>query len=450
MRETPSSLPENSQQDSLSIGGLSFSDDQLNQVARDSGFVKRRSRKISPLNLLASLIEQSLQRSPSYNDLAASIESSHGAAPTRQAIAQRHGEPFEEFLNRLLSKVISRKISQDTKAGIFPEATFQNYKRVLVQDSTVIKLPAALFPSFSGVSNGHSTVCNARIQAVYDLISGTLVSFSIDSYSKNDLAAAPELEIREGDLVLRDRGYLTASEIQRHVDIGAHFIYRHKTGMVYLDVETGLPLDLPALLKAKDSLDQEVLMNDGRRTRVRLVAKPVDEQTASLRRMRAKKENRGHNPSAAVLELMDWTIFITNIAATEATFEELLGIYGLRWRIEVIFKAWKSHLNFHVLHRVSERQLRVLLMTRLMIIAAASNLYRRFESIVTEKHKRRLSMLKFMNYLAGGIKQLMRVLNPISEDSEETKALIEALARYCCYDKRKKRQNFSEIWESLA
>jgi len=24
-----------------------------------------------------------------------------------------------------------------------------------------------------------------------------------------------------------------------------------------------------------------------------------------------------------------------------------------------------------------------------------------------------------------------------------------ALARYCCYDKRKKRQNFSEIWESL-
>ena len=37
--------------------------------------------------------------------------------------------------------------------------------------------------------------------------------------------------------------------------------------------------------------------------RVRLVAAPVSEQTATLWRMKAKKETKGHNPSAAVLEL---------------------------------------------------------------------------------------------------------------------------------------------------
>ncbi|MCX6872472.1 MAG: transposase [Verrucomicrobia bacterium] len=94
---------------------------------------------------------------------------------------------------------------------------FRDYRRVLAQDSTVLKLPLALFPEFSGVSNGSSSVCSARIQAVCDLLSGQLIGFPIDPYSKNDLTAAPELEIREGDLVLRDRGYLTAAEMHSQV-----------------------------------------------------------------------------------------------------------------------------------------------------------------------------------------------------------------------------------------
>jgi len=34
---------------------------------------------------------------------------------------------------------------------------------------------------------------------------------------------------------------------------------------------------------------------------------------------------------------MDWTIFITSIPATFASFKAILAIYGLRWRIEIIF-----------------------------------------------------------------------------------------------------------------
>ena len=346
--------------------------------------------------------------------------------------------------------MISIKVDQGLEAEKSASMNFRDYQRVLVQDSTVIKLPAVLFPEFSGVSNGHATVCNARIQAVYDLISGKLIRFSIDPYSKNDLAAAPELEIRKGDLVLRDRGYLTAGEIQRHGESGADFIYRHKTGMIYLDPETLLPMDLPALLKRRGNLDMEVLMNDEQRTRVRLLSAPVDEETAYLRRMKAKKESKGHNPSKAVLELMDWTIFITNIPAAKTSFKEILGIYGLRWRIEVIFKAWKSHLKFDILHRVSARQLRILLQTRLLVIAAASHCYRKFESVLWLKHRRRLSLLKFMNYLAASMIRLKHVIGSLAGDAPGTSAFEEALARYCCYDKRKARLNFTETWEALA
>jgi hypothetical protein len=36
-----------------------------------------------------------------------------------------------------------------------------------------------------------------------------------------------------------------------------------------------------------------------------------------------------------------------------------LETYGLRWRIEVIFKAWKSQMDFHVIHRVSALELKI-------------------------------------------------------------------------------------------
>jgi Transposase DDE domain len=402
---------------------------------------------------LAALTELCLLRSPSFNDLAAAIQSHDGADPSRQAVALRFSKGFELFLQTLLAWVISGKADRGIEDGPADVPGFLNYRRVLVQDSTVIPLPLALFPSFSGVSNGTTSVCNARIQAVYELRSAKLLTFSIDPYRKNDLIAAPELEIGPGDLVLRDRGYLTADEIQRHVATGADVIYRHKTGFTCLDVATQQPVDLLKLLQEHGTLDLEVLLNNPERTRVRLLAAPVSAETANLRRMRAKKETKGHNPSQAVLALMDWTLFITTIAADEAGFEKILRLYGLRWRIEVIFKAWKSHLKFGVMHQVSERQMRTLLYARLLVIAAAFQLYRRIEEVLLTRHGARLSLLKFMNYLAARPVHLLRVIQWMKggpDDAAATTALIKALARYCCYGKRKTRRNFSEIWDELA
>ncbi len=42
--------------------------------------------------------------------------------------------------------------------------------------------------------------------------------------------------------------------------------------------------------------------------------------------MKAKRETPGHNPSKAVLELMDWTIFLTTIPAILSDFARILAI----------------------------------------------------------------------------------------------------------------------------
>jgi len=218
----------------------------------------------------------------------------------------------------------------------------------------------------------------------------------------------------------------------------------------YLDPQTGQPIDLLALLKNQGSLDLEVLLNNEAHTRVRLVTAPVDAETANRRRQRAKIATHGHHPSPAVLAFMDWTIFITTIPATSASFKEILAIYGLRWRIEIIFKGWKSHMKFPLLHRVSKQQLAILLKARLLLITACTNLaFGPLERTLRQNYSRRLSLLKFLGFLSKNPVRLINVLYSLTLSEQENQALYHTLLRYCCYDKRK-RPNYSETWDALS
>ena len=105
------------------------------------------------------------------------------------------------------------------------------------------------------------------------------------------------------------------------------------------------------------------------------------------------------------------------------------------------------------MHQVSVTQMRILLYARLLVIAAAFRLYRSIEEVLWRQRKARLSLLKFMNYLAARPDHLLRVIRWAKGelgDAAASTALIKALARYCCYEKRKTRQNFTEIWEALS
>ena len=438
----------------IAIAGIPFDEHYLLEVARSSNFYKRTPRKIDVCNLLVAICIEGLKGSPSCNDLAANIETQnpcHG--PSRQAVHQRMNPALAAFIGHILENLIAKKLFEAHRKffeNADDSARFVGYERVLVQDSTVIKLPAHLFDEFSGVANATSKACNARVQAIYDLVSGRLIHLSIDPYSKNDLAAAPDLQLQPNDLVLRDRGYLILDEIQRHLDAKADCIYRHKTGTTYLDPHTKKPIDLLALLRKNGYLDIPVLLNNESQTPVRLCCAPVSEEIANLRRMKARNETRGRNPSKALLELLSWSIFITTIDAARADFKKLLAIYGLRWRIEIVFKAWKSHMKFGNLHRVSKSQMLILLKARLLLITCCTNiLYRALETTQWQKHKRRISLLKLVKFLAAAPENLLRALKSLSADMEASDGFHKALLRYCCYDQRK-RQNFSEKWFSLA
>ncbi len=308
----------------------------------------------------------------------------------------------------------------------------------MIQDSTIVQLPAWLWAHFSGVSNGHATVCNVRLQGIYDLLAERFVTFSIDPYSRNDPLAAFDLHAEPGDLVLRDRGYYSAEALAALVEGGAHTVTRYKHKTTLLDPASGAPLRLLRLLHGRTRLDQEVLLPSARGPlRLRLIAVRVPEEIANRRRQKARRENKGHAPSQELLALMSWTILLTTLTDPAISFEQLWALYGLRWRIEIIFKTWKSHFHLAHLHHVSAIQARVLLLARLITITRAyERLFTPLARQVLATSGRCLSVLKFTRYLSRHPERWWQLAQqPLSADLEQT------LVRYCTYDQRT-RPNF--------
>ena len=421
----------------LSLAQLGISPETLRRIAVACGFCVRQSGKIQPSAVLIHLCLESTQGTVSHNDMAARIEATTGVSVSRQAYWERCDETCVRLFQQVLACVIATKY-RASQGCVGELIKARAYQRVLLQDSTIIQLPARLFASFSGVQNATSTVCNARIQCVYDLKAGTFIQFTIDPYSKNDFLATLEIDLQPGDLVLRDRGYFTVAAVRKHIAAAAHCIVRYKYKTTLLDPHTGAPIPLLELLRRNRVLDMTVLVGATEKLSLRLLAAPIDEETANLRRMRARKEMNGHAPSQELLALMSWSIFLTTLVDPALGFPQILGLYGLRWRIENIFKTWKSNFSFAKIHRVSESQLRVLLTARfIMIVVLYQALFLPLSRLAQATTTRVLSLMKFMRYFTRNLSRIPTLLNCPSP----TSASFRALLRYCVYDQRK-RPNF--------
>ena len=348
-----------------------------------------------------------------------------------------------EFFKLILAAVMkNRGVLSDNEPDI--KKLKPHFKRILIQDSTIIRLPAKLYEIFSGSKNATGTVCNARIQGVYDLISCSFTSFSIDTYSENDLSVADKIEVLDGDLVLRDRGYFVKSSIENMKLKGADSISRYKHKTAFYDPHSKTGINLLELLKKQGSIDMMVVPEANSNFTLRILAAPVPEEVANTRRMKARKDAKNGECSHELLQLFGWNIFITTIVDQEFTVEQACLIYSLRWRIECIFKTWKSDLKFDKIHNVGENQLRVILYARfIMLTLLYERAYNPLKEKVLEKHNKQISLLKTIHYLSRNWVRFVELFFDISR----YELAIDIIARYCSYEKRK-RQTFIDIFNS--
>lgn len=418
--------------------------EQLTALGRQTGAIQR-IRKIKPNHLLGALCLLALHGSCSLRQTAMWTGILGGYDLRKQGLAQRINEAWVRLFSGILSCILA-------KAAMTTQATsglFSSFKRVLVQDSTTLALPQKLVAHFPGSGNQnkkHNAMI--RLQTVVDLLSETFVYFNITAFTHNDQRAASHILeiISPGDLVIRDLGYFVPLVFRRIIGKPAYFLsrYHHKTDLFYAD---GNKIDLLALLKKTHSLDMWVRLGKEARIPVRLICIPVPEDVANERRRKLynnKKRDRRLNPSKEQIALCGWAIFITNVPESIWTIQDVSNVYGLRWRIETIFKAWKSHFNFTELTDGCKDYVLILIYTRLIFITLFQVTFVGFEKwIACNARGTPLSMLKFAQFFA------LLVTMAFGSAVLNSESLMINILKHCTYEKRRKRLSYGDIKQCI-
>lgn len=427
---------------------LNLKNNQINKLAYKTKAICRKPRKLSAAILFEAMCFISVNKEFSYKNISDYLFEKFDIKITKQAIAKRLSKKAtKNMLKEIVEEEIFKQIDCYKKnyqrLGI-------SFNRILIQDSTIVRLPNHLYKYFSGINNGRSVVANARIQFIYDILNKKFIEFSIDSFSKNDLVASPEIEVLGKDLWLRDRGYSTLEAFNKIIGNGGSAVFRYKSNTTLYD-KKGLLIDLVALLKKKPSVNMKVWMGV-EKIKVWLVVKPADDSIANERRRKAnivfsktrnKKKYTNETMTKEFSFLCGFTIFFSTIKK-KLSFEKILAIYSLRWRIETIFKAWKSNLNFANIHNVSEHQFYILMYCRfIMNHIIFSKFYNKFLEPIIKRHKKILSIMSLTKSISSDIHHYIECLALNKIDY-----LTEKLSRFCTYEKRK-RQNYYQMEQEV-
>lgn len=419
---------------------LGFTQCYLNRVAIETGFIQR-FRKLNALDFLTILLTSAGKDVVSYNTMASCFLENANKSVFKQALHKAMSkDSFLVFIQRIFNELIREKLR------VSKYRFKDKFKRIIIQDSTIIKLPKKLFRCYSGVKNGITQVANARIQLALDIKTNVFTLFSIDAYSINDLLAAPRLSIKSGDLIIRDRGYCSITEMRRITRCKADFIYRYTHQYKYFDLKSGCVIDMYKLLHNKKKIKVRVRIGTTESEIVTLVAMRVSDQVANYRRRQLKK-NANHPPGKELLRLLSWSIFFTSIEERDLGYEEISELYALRWRIEIIFKSMKSHLNLDKIHDVPNQQLTFIILAKMILLLIIMQfIYPGAFKEVNRRTGKYVSLHKLVRYIKDNISIAHKFLKAYAKVNLDPEA-IEYLSKYCTYDRRKDRTNYEQEFE---
>ncbi|MEL6971724.1 MAG: IS4 family transposase [Bacteroidota bacterium] len=303
-------------------------------------------------------------------------------------------------------------------------------------------------PFFPGSVNQNGDSASARIQLRMELKSGAYQHLQLQGYRDNDQKYAPHItkNVTAGSLVIRDLGYYVIDVFKQLDDKGVYFLSRYHSRSAIYD-QSGARINLAQHLRKlrKNRIpvwDKQVRLGYNAKMPVRIIAIKAPLQVEQQRKRKANRDRRAKH-SADYYELLGWTILITNVPAYYWSPEQALQVYGFRWRIEIIFKCWKSNFDCKKLFKQknSLSHPRILICFYLLLVIVmlcfVHSYWIAFNKVYQQTGKV-LSLIKFGRFLKLNHTELFA-------DLQETQT-IQFLARYFCQTKRKLKSHTEMIY----
>ncbi len=89
------------------LNEINISTDYVNELAKESGLVKRK-RKITAFNLTQASCTESISGAQSFNKLAININEQEKEKISKQAVAKKMTVEFDNFLLSLIEEVLKK------------------------------------------------------------------------------------------------------------------------------------------------------------------------------------------------------------------------------------------------------------------------------------------------------------------------------------------------------
>ncbi len=210
--------------------------------------------------------------------------------------------------------------------------------RLVITDGTTIQEPGS-----------HGTTW--RMHARWDLAAGRWGGMELtDVHGAESLT---RLHLHPGDVVLADRNYAKPHALAGVVDQDAELVVRFGWNALHWETLTGDRWDLLGAVRtlpdgAPGSWWAQVRVGKDRsplRLRVIAIRKSSAATARSQRKARTKAKGKGYQVSATTLEAAQYVFILTTLAEADASAEEILELYRLRWQIECAFKRVKTLLQ---------------------------------------------------------------------------------------------------------
>ena len=87
-------------------------------------------------------------------------------------------------------------------------------QRILIEDASSLVMPKSNADAFPAHGNHYGKTAGVKIDFAFDLLTGSIVSHSLQAATEQDKSIGKEfvIEVRRSDLVLRDMGYFNLNE----------------------------------------------------------------------------------------------------------------------------------------------------------------------------------------------------------------------------------------------
>ncbi len=235
----------------------------------------------------------------------------------------------------------------ETTAAAIP--LLRRFRRVSVEDCTVVALPACLAEAYPGCGGNDAEGRDQAALKMYvrmDLTDGAVTDLAFQPGKQPDVAAGQEAApLPAGSLRLKDLGFFDLDMAARDSRAGVHWVSRLPSGVTLREGDRPAE-SIAAFLQrqVEDAVDVGVRVGQERPLTCRLMAVRCPEAVRQkrLRKLGQRARKKGRPVSTRQRELCGWTVLITDLAAGELTFDEAWVLYRARWQIELLFKLWKG------------------------------------------------------------------------------------------------------------